>query len=556
MKYFFNFVFNLLICICLSLTFSTASFSGVVLSKSNFDYLGAFRVSQGNFGSSSFSGNSYVNAQYQPMAYNPNNNSLFLGQRTDTATKPKRVGEISIPNIINPIDVNFDILKLETASIIQNIQDISDGGFDKIKTDGLIPSDEAKAQLGGLFVYQNKLFGTVWSYFDASGSNSYRSHWRANTNWETDYNFNGIHAVGTSPTGSKANGGFVGGYMCEVPDEYKNILGYPLLTGRTGGPIVGRSSYGPSLWGFSPDDFNYDTPADATMFIGYTSSYQTLGGYEDTPSMFYNRSTGIKGVLWPQGSDSILFFGVHGLGIVFDNEGKPLDNTKEPCFGAGTSNRNEAKTNDWLLKNAPDGWVCGYQKLTASDISGGAACCFDPVDPSVGQHFHPFVIGKGGSAYGPGTKDYKYARTNEWLKNYSPKGYDCNGKFISPTDISSGNACSFVGTGATDKGGSSYPNVYQVWQYHVNDLIDVKNGIKKPWEIIPDVWNFDLPFDNPNQKKQVLGVAYDEANQIVYIGQAFGDGKYPLIHAFKITSLGLTSPIKIPSSPTSLKISN
>ena len=390
----------------------------------------------------------------------------------------------------------MDIGELKTASVIQAPQDISDGAFDKLNQDGKAPSDNvAWGQLGGLYVYDNKLLGTSWAYYDASQSNGFRSHFTANLSWQDNTGFSGLHAVGQSPTGSFANGGFVGGYMAQVPQKYRAELGFPMLTGRTGGPIVGRSSFGPSLWGFDPSKLNFDQPAPATMFIGYPESQATLGDYSDKVSLSFNRSTGVTGVVWPENSDSILFFGSHGLGIAFDPVGIPLDNTAAACVGPGTSDKNEAIDNATLKQSGIKTRNCGFHVMDESDIESGQSCCYDPINNTNTSHSYGFQVGAGTSCYGPGTRDYKQARTSAWLKQNAAEGYKCGEEDMQAVDIEQDNACCFVGTNSTSKGGSSYPSVYQIWQYDVQDIIDVKNEKKAPWDIVPRIWNFDLPFD-------------------------------------------------------------
>ena len=507
------------------------------ISKSDIIYEGTFRVPHGLHNGTNFGNNSYLNAQYQPFAYNPNNNSIFMGSITGPATQPKRIGEFSVPEIIHPSTVDYDIEQLPQAVVIQAPQDISSGDFDKIRLNGNIPSDEAKAQLGGLYVYNNTLLGTVWGYYDANGAMSYRSHFSANLDWTTATGFSGLHAVGVSPTGSFANGGFVGGYMAEVPVKYRDQIGAPMLTGRTGGPIVSRSSYGPTLWSFDPADFDFDTPAPATMLIGYPDSHQTLGGYSDVPSTLYNRGAGVRAVLWPEQTDSILFIGTIGLGIKYHPNGTPVINSQPSCRGPGTSNAKKALSNAQLKKAEVGSYICGPTTLTYADIyTEGKSCCFDPTSSDDGEHTTEFVLGKGTSCYGLGTKELSETRTNAWLKQHSPTSYSCGGITMSGSEISAGDGCCYVGKLSTDKGGTSYPSVYQVWQYNVNDLLDVKSGSKKPWEVVPEVWNFDLPFVNPDRSKGLIGATIDQANERIFIAQSFGDGNYPLVHVFKISN--------------------
>lgn len=93
-----------------------------------------------------------------------------------------------------------------------------------------------------------------------------------------------------------------------------------------------------------------------------------------------------------------------------------------------------------------------------------------------------------------------------------------------------------------------------MWQYDVNDLIAVKNGSSQPHEIIPVVWNFDLPLDpDPSlHPKGIIGVSYDEVSKRLYVGQSFGDGNYPLIHVFEISVL--KDSVGPPPLPRGLKV--
>ncbi len=507
------------------------------ITKKNFRYLGAFRVPKGEYGQSSFANNIDVSFQYQPLAYNPDNNSLFLAQRTNAPTSAKGIGEISIPEIINPALVDFDISRLETATVLQDVADISKGTFDKMKIGGLTPSEDARAQLGGLFVYNKKLYGTVWGYYDASTENSSRSHWTANIDWSKGYDFSGLHTVGNPPGGMMVStGGIVGGYIGEIPDKYKEAFGFTLVTGRVGEPIISRSSYGPTLWGFDPASFNGDEPARAEMWIGYTSEHQTLGTYSDSPSLYYTRGTTVQSVIWPAKGDTVLFFGVHGLGLQYDSTGMPVANEDGKCTGPGTSSREEAKTNSWLKSNSPDKYKCGYTVMSSAMIVSGDSCCFDPEDPSRKEHELPYSVGDGQSCYGPGTDDWTYARRNDWLIKNASSGYDCDGHRMSSSDIEAGSGCCYRGSGPTDKGGNAYPTVYQVWSYQVADILDVKLGNRQPYELQPVVWYYDLPFDpDPSfAPKSIIGATFDSLHQRLFIGQAFGDGEYPLIHVFKL----------------------
>ncbi len=93
------------------------------------------------------------------------------------------------------------------------------------------------------------------------------------------------------------------------------------------------------------------------------------------------------------------------------------------------------------------------------------------------------------------------------------------------------------------KGIHAYPYVYKVWAFDVNDLIKVRGGKMKEWEVRPYAhWTFSLPFQSANPSSMLGGAAYDAKTDRVYISQLNADGDYPIIHAFRIVRTGVSSP--------------
>jgi hypothetical protein len=75
--------------------------------------------------------------------------------------------------------------------------------------------------------------------------------------------------------------------------------------------------------------------------------------------------------------------------------------------------------------------------------------------------------------------------------------------------------------------------VYQVWAYSAQDLLQVKNGTKQPWEIQPyDVWNYEPPY--AASSGHAGGVAYDPASGRIYVAQPYGDGAKPVIYVYQV----------------------
>lgn len=96
-----------------------------------------------------------------------------------------------------------------------------------------------------------------------------------------------------------------------------------------------------------------------------------------------------------------------------------------------------------------------------------------------------------------------------------------------------------------EKGTHGYPYVYQVWAYNANDILDVRAGTKKYWEIIPyAIWNFTLPYTSETSTwtgtKSLGGVAYDPTTQRIFITQSHADtlvsttSPLPIVHVFKL----------------------
>ena len=87
------------------------------------------------------------------------------------------------------------------------------------------------------------------------------------------------------------------------------------------------------------------------------------------------------------------------------------------------------------------------------------------------------------------------------------------------------------------KGEHAYPYSYYVWAYDAYALLDVKNGIRQPWEVEPyATWALDLPFGNNGDT--VLGATYDPATQRVYFAASAADGAHPVIHVLQLSVRG------------------
>lgn len=271
-----------------------------LVQQSNLEYLGAFRVPDGDFGSPLYSGFNYGGRN---LAYNPKNNSLFLIGHAWY----QLAAEISIPQIVNSANLN----DLKTATVLQPFSDITEGNSSEIGTGGTTV-ETSGTPIGGLMVWGDKLIGTVYGYYDAA-SVVKLSHFTSDLTLSTIGDFKGMYQVGSSPT--IRNPAFVDGYMTQIPQEWRETFGGPALTGNCCLSIISRTSFGPAVSVFDPDKLGRVDPVPATPLVGYPSDHQTLGGYGDQRlDVLFNGSMDVTGVVFPSGTGSVLFFGSRGKG--------------------------------------------------------------------------------------------------------------------------------------------------------------------------------------------------------------------------------------------------
>jgi hypothetical protein len=121
-------------------------------------------------------------------------------------------------------------------------------------------------------------------------------------------------------------------------------------------------------------------------------------------------------------------------------------------------------------------------------------------------------IGEGELIYGGGTSDPALHKT-----------YDSNGLYLAYDPCGS------------SKGYHAYPYVTRVWAYKVEDLLQVKAGVKKPHELLPYAM-FNLDDILPTYAcGNVNGVAYDAKSGQIFLSQP-GNGAWgePGVHVLQI----------------------
>jgi hypothetical protein len=270
------------------------------------------------------------------LAYNPAHHSLFaVGHDWYQLT-----AEVTIPRLVR----SSRLRDLHRSHFRQPFVDATNG---KIDTTG-----GSNNKIGGQLVYRSRLYGSVYVYYDASGSQTV-SHWARPSTSLAGAKARGLYRVG------KVGAGFVSGFMALVPRRWRSLLGGPALTGNCCIPIISRTSFGPAAFAFDPARLGAVQPVPARPLVYYTQEHPTIGAWDASwnPSkgVFFGGGTTIRGVVFPRGTRSLLFFGTQGIGTF--------------CYGEGTDQRGLAG------KPTPD----------------GSTWCYDPDNSSKGTHAYPYV---------------------------------------------------------------------------------------------------------------------------------------------------------------------
>lgn len=283
---------------------ASAQSSAPLLQQGDLVYEGAFRVPDVGSDGSTFS---YGGTG---LGFNPNSRTLFL-----TGHKNYQLSaEISIPTPQNTGSYNT----LPEATLVQPFRDALEG-----RRSSIDPGENNGIRIGGHLVHGGKLYITAYSYYDANGSQS-NSHFSRPLSLTTTGQVQGAVRVGNDAH-------ITSGYMAPIPAEWQAAFGGPALTGNCCRSIISNHSHGPAISVFDPSDIDGGSDAAATVLLNYTSE-NPLGPGPQTQNPYFNLTTRVEGVVFPNGTRSVLFFGEHGIGPYCygsgDECGDPADDSK------------------------------------------------------------------------------------------------------------------------------------------------------------------------------------------------------------------------------------
>ncbi|MEK6844600.1 MAG: Ig-like domain-containing protein [Nanoarchaeota archaeon] len=296
--------------------------TGKLLQASDLIYLGAFRLPTGIPGSTfgfSYAGSGGLGAY--AVAYNPSRNSLFIGGHPYDDDFTQKIAEIAIPS---------SFAGTPTASALSNFRDPLEGRMGSIN-----PSDPNQKVLGSAIVFNNKLYIGAYSYYDGSATQTNSEFSRP-----VDLSVSG-QVIGPVKIGNNYPG-WVDKYAAFIPIEWQSYFEGPAFAGGSGGAINSLQSWGPSATVFDPNNIGVVNPVPGVLVLGYPWTNPTLGG-NGAGNIYWSQADVISGMAFPSGTNTVLYFGKHGMGNY--------------CYGTGGS-------------------------------SGGD--CFDPDDSSKGIHTYPY----------------------------------------------------------------------------------------------------------------------------------------------------------------------
>jgi Big-like domain-containing protein len=356
-----------------------------LVQQANLVYQGAFRVPEGVVGGANLNVFQADKATFSfggtSLAYNPANNSLFVVGHD----QGQLVAEIDIPSALLSSTTTGG---LNIASFRQPFTDVTDLQMSKVNPDP-IGNPTATPKIGGLLPFESKLYASDYLYYDGTGAQRL-SHFVSGLNLSVLGDAQGpfqVQRFDCDPvTGTNCLGaGFFDGYFGLVPVEWQAAFGGPVINGNCCLGVISRTSYGPSVFAVDPALLGATAPAPARPLVYYPTLHPLLepglqpclsvsptcpsiiDGWSLTSTLF-NGTTEVRGVVFPHGTRSVLFFGRHGGAGNSPN----IPGGGRFCYGPGTTDPALVGTLDPL------------------DPLGIDRFCYDLEDRTKGVHGYPY----------------------------------------------------------------------------------------------------------------------------------------------------------------------
>jgi hypothetical protein len=302
----------------------------LLVQSTDFTYLGAAK-----FPNTTASG---FKVGGEALCYNPTNDSLFCGGDY----RLHKIAEVALPVFVDSANIN-DLNTI--SSVLQPLTAVVPPDMGGINSTWWM--------LGTMIAGSDLVFCAAQQYDNSpfvTKSHGIISGGVSNLSGTQS----GLFKIGTQQAAYFAGG------MATIPTEWQASFGAPYLASGVGRrlSITARTSIGPSCFGFDPADFGESAAPESKMcYYPYTSDWSTSLADPYTTNPLWGFASWIGGAVFPAGTDSVLFFGTHGLGTV--------------SYGNGT------------LIEAEDGTFC--------QGPSESICWYDPCDNTKGYHAYPYT---------------------------------------------------------------------------------------------------------------------------------------------------------------------
>lgn len=497
-----------------------------LLQQSALTYEGAFQVPRENTG---------CGGSYSPgnIAYNAIDNSLFItGGTVDTGCTGGQVGEISIPAALSNTTTS-SYGGIPATTFLQVYSDITDGNIFNNAPYGTKDTGSLLFQ-GGIMLFDNnsKLLESSGSHYDTNPDTNEFLPFAVHDTVVADNSFSGMYGLNiSSDMGTDVTERDSNVFLGSIPTDFQAQLGGSAFGGGGGYSVISASSYGPSFVVFNPGSLGTadagspppDNRGTATALLYYPVGKTPAGwGNWGSNTNYYGTSDNVTGATFINGTDTVLFFGIHSTGACIPKSGAspastadcatPLGNGNPSdfggyCYGLGTSvlgqQCNGGNGGSWG-PSCVNGNPCGANTLIEQGPGGeNDTCCYDPAGSAKGQHEYPYVAHVW--AYDVGLSTGSNSTGNNVKSNIS-------------------NSAAPSGTAGNN------PNE--------NNLTAVKLGKLYPNDLYPyAMWQITLPW-LPASYDANISPAYDPANKKLYL--SFSDqptGTYnrmPVVAVFDV----------------------
>jgi hypothetical protein len=423
----------------------TGATSNLLLSSGDFSYQGSFRLPSGTFGNppDTFE---YAGGFVSGNVYNDpvNGKTLFIsGYKSGLmVSNAVSIAQVKIPSTLADPSL-VGVGGLPAATTVQGFADPSNG----IGTNALA----GLAGFGSFVAYGGKLIGTEAVAYDGIGQQT-KSAWVAPLDFSKASQATGPYAL-SEPINPRIIGG---GFMTMIPPEWQAAFGGKIVSGNGPTSIIAQGTAGPSLH-----------VIDADTLITQPSTSTVI---QSTPLVYY------------------------------------------PCPSGDTTDQVNCHMTlgSWSSNLPNQGW------------NGRPVPTITVVDPhGRGTFTIPYNDNSSrieGVLFADGTSSVVF---------FGHKG-------LGPYCYGLGSACGDLDSAPDSKGDHAYPYTEFAWFYDVNDLLDVKNRRKNPWDVYPYTgWAFKV-FGDKNGGYPV-GVAWDPANRLAYFVVPYTtDVAAPIVNVYKV----------------------